>query len=76
MHLLARFHNFSDVNIVAAVEFVSGVLVLVHLNLNAVMVKVVLLAEHPVSICKNGLLLAFAVSVKRHMAGERVLVVV
>ena len=62
-------------DIVAAVELVRAILFFVNLNLNAVVVKVVLLAQHSVSCLEDGLLLACAIRVHSQMAGEGVLVV-
>lgn len=50
-------------DIITAVEFVGAVLLLIHLDLNAVVVELVLFAEHPVTLREGALLLAFLVSV-------------
>ena len=62
--------------IVSTVEFVRVVLLLVDLDLDAVVVEMVLLAEHFVGLHEDALLLTLLLGVQQQMARERVLVVV
>jgi hypothetical protein len=70
------FALHSGVNVVAAVEFMVVVLVMVHLNLNAVVVQLVFLSEQAVGLLKDALLLTVEASMESNVAGEGELVVV
>lgn len=57
-------------DVVSTVEFVGIIIFLVNLDLNAVMVEAVFLAEHFVDCLESALLLTILVGVQDHVAGE------